>query len=36
MIDLPTYDEPDIDFSYYDASNRMDDSIRVEISKYCK
>lgn len=36
MIDLPTYDEPDMDFFNYGASNRVDDSVRVEISKYCK
>lgn len=35
-IDFPTYNEPDMKFSDYDASKEMDDSVRVEILKYGK
>lgn len=35
-IDLPTYDEPDMEFSDYDASKEMDDSVRVKILEYGK
>lgn len=31
IIDLPKYDEPDMQFSNYDASKQVDDSVRVEI-----
>lgn len=36
IIDLPKYEEPDLEFSNYDASRQVDDSVRVEILKYGK